>query len=126
MGITDKKLNMGFKKEPKVKIPKGGDAIQGKAIFEKQCATCHAIEGGNDANAAAPSLGGVVGREAGKGTTFPYSNAMKKSNIQWTPKHLFAYIKAPGKYVPGNKMSFAGIKKGKDLANLIAYLESES
>lgn len=33
-----------FKKDPKVKIPKGGDAIQGKAIFEAQCATCHAIE----------------------------------------------------------------------------------
>lgn len=36
---------MGFKKEPKVKIPKNGDAVNGKAIFAQQCATCHAIEG---------------------------------------------------------------------------------
>ena len=51
---------------------------------------------------------------------------MKKSNIKWSPAHLFAYVKAPGKYVPGNKMSFAGIKKANELADLIAYLESES
>lgn len=78
---------------------------------------------GDDANAAAPSLGGVVGRVAGAGTAFPYSNALKKSNLEWTPKHLFAYIKAPGKYIPGNKMSFAGIKNPKEIADLIAYLE---
>jgi cytochrome c len=53
-------------------------------------------------------LGGVVGRAAGS-TAFGYSKAMKNSGITWTPKHLFAYVTNPGKHIPGNKMSFAGI-----------------
>ena len=110
------------KKDPNVTIPAGGDKVSGKAIFNQQCSACHAMEAGDDKAAAAPSLGGVVGRAAGQGA-FPYSASMKKSGINWSEKHLFAYIKAPAKYVPGTRMSFAGIASDKDRADLIAYLK---
>ncbi len=99
-----------------------GDAQKGKIIFTEQCGACHALAG-DSKNAGAPALGGVLGREAGKGTNFPYSKAMKGSGITWSDKHLWAYINNPGKHVPGNKMAFAGLKNPEDLANIIAYLK---
>ena len=77
---------------------------------------------GDSKNAAAPALAGVIGRKAGEGTNFPYSKAMKSSGITWSAKHVFAYLTNPGKHIPGNKMSFAGIADPQDRANLIAYL----
>lgn len=78
---------------------------------------------GDSKNAAAPTLGGVVGTVAGERTNFPYSKAMKGSGITWTDKHLFLYLANPGKHIPGNKMSFAGLPGEADRANLIAYLK---
>lgn len=49
---------------------------------------------------------------------------MKGAGFNWTEKHLFMYLKAPGKHVPGNKMAFAGLADESDRANLIAYLKS--
>jgi cytochrome c len=109
------------KKEPKVDIP-AGDAVNGKSIFEQQCSSCHAIEKGDDKTAAAPALGGVVGRLAGAGS-FPYSPSMKKSGITWSEAHLYMFLKAPAKYVPGTRMSFAGLTVDKERADLIAYLK---
>lgn len=108
------------KKEPKVTVPEG-DAKLGKGVFETQCAVCHGMEKGDDKNAAAPNLNSLIGRTAGTGS-FPYSNSMKKSGIKWSAKHLFVFLKGPGKYVPGTRMSFAGIPDENDRADLIAYL----
>ena len=80
---------------------------------------------GNGKGAAAPPLGGVVGRQAGQ-TAFSYSKAMKNSGIVWGDKHLFAYIGNPGKHVPGNKMSFAGVGSDEERGHLIAFLKSVS
>lgn len=95
------------KEEPQVVVP-GGDVTAGRDIFDGQCGACHALEGDNK-TAAAPSLGGVIGRGAGS-TTFKYSNAMKKSGIVWSDKHLFMFLKNPTKYVTGTKMAFAGLE----------------
>ena len=112
---------MGKKKTPKVKVPKG-DADKGQKIFEAECTTCHAIDG-DDRNAAAPNLGGVMGRKAGD-RDFPYSNSLKKSGIKWNAKHMFVYLKAPGKYIPGNRMAYGGIPDEQERADLIAYLKA--
>ncbi len=107
--------------EPNVEVP-DGDAGAGRGIFDSQCSACHAIEG-DDKTAAAPSLGGLFGRKAGS-TAFPYSKAMKGAGFTWSEKHFWVYIKGPGKYVPGNKMAFAGIDDDKSRADLIAFLKS--
>ncbi len=90
---------------------------------------------GDAKTAAAPPLGGIIGRAAGA-TGFKYSKAMAGSGIVWSDKHLFSFLKAPGKYVPGNysifffffidlglKMSYAGIENEQERADLIEYLK---
>ena len=113
---------MSKAKKGEVKIPQG-DAANGKNLFNGQCAVCHTVSGGDDKNAAAPSLGKIVGRKIGA-TQFPYSNAFKKSKIVWTEQNLFQWIKAPGKFIPGNKMSYGGLADPQDLADVIAYLKT--
>ena len=112
---------MPKKKTPKVKVPKG-DKKKGKAVFDGECSTCHAIDG-DDRSAAAPNLGGIVGRKMGA-RDFPYSNVMKKTSLKWNAKHLFMYLKGPSKYLPGNRMAYGGIKDDQTRADLIAYLKS--
>ncbi len=77
---------------------------------------------GDSKNAAAPALSGIIGRKSGEGTNFPYSKAMKNAGFVWSDKHIFMYLLNPGKYIPGNKMSFAGIAEEQDRADVIAYL----
>ena len=105
----------------KVKVPKG-DAENGQKIIESQCGGCHSVMGGDDKTSAAPHLNGIVGRKSAS-TNFPYSNAMKKSKLVWNKANIFKYIEAPGKFVPGNRMSFGGIKDKQERGDLIAYLE---
>ena len=78
---------------------------------------------GDGKGAAAPPLGGVVGRKGGT-TAFSYSKALKGCGITWSDKHLWMYLANPGKYISGNKMSFAGISSDTDKSHLIAYLAS--
>ena len=111
------------KKKAKVVIPDGDD-MKGKEIFMSQCAICHSSVAGDDKNAAAPALNGIVGRKIASSTSFAYSGAFKKQKFNWTPEHLFGYIKGPGKYIPGNKMGFAGIQDPQDLGDLISYLKT--
>lgn len=84
---------------------------------------CFVIQG-DSKNAAAPALGGIIGTIAGERTNFSYSKAMKSCGVTWTQKHLFAYLANPGKHIPGNKMSFAGLPGDQDRANLIAFLKN--
>jgi cytochrome c len=94
------------------------DATHGKTIFQA-CATCHATD---QANRVGPGLGGIVGRKAGTAPGFPYSDAMRKSDIVWDTKILDAYLESPQKVVPGNRMPYAGLKNPTDRADLVAYL----
>lgn len=111
-------------KEPNVTVPEG-DPKAGKAIFDELCSTCHDMSG-DSKNAAAPALGGLFGTQAGERTNFPYSKAMKNCGVIWSEKHLFAYLANPGKHIPGNKMSFAGLASEQDRANVIAFIRESS
>jgi cytochrome c len=96
------------------------DPDAGEKVFNK-CKACHKLEEG--ANATGPSLYGVVDRPMAEADGFPYSDALLAlQGGTWTPEEIDAYITNPKDYAPGNKMTFAGLKKIEDRANLIAYL----
>ena len=97
-----------------------GDAAQGEKVFNK-CKTCHTLEAGK--NKIGPSLHGLFGRTAGTVEGFPYSDAMKNSGIVWDAETLDHYLTKPKDLVPGNKMSFSGLPKDEDRANVIEYLK---
>ncbi|MEC9102419.1 MAG: cytochrome c family protein [Pseudomonadota bacterium] len=96
------------------------DAAAGAKVFSK-CKACHKIDG---SNATGPHLDGVVNRAVGTVDGFSYSGAMAAVFDTWTPEHLNAFLESPKGAAPGTKMSFSGLKKAEDRANLVAYLES--
>ena len=101
------------------------DAAKGEAQFKK-CASCHTINKGGAAGIG-PNLYGIVGASHAHSGGFGYSDAMKTvSGKKWDWKALSEWIANPKKAIPGNKMSFAGISKPEDRANLIAFLNSKS
>ncbi|WP_341711355.1 cytochrome c family protein [Erythrobacter sp.] len=98
-----------------------GDAAHGEQVFA-QCRACHSVEPGK--NGIGPSLAGVVGRTAGAVEGFQYTEANRTSGITWSAEKLYQYIEKPRRVVPGTKMIFAGMPKGQDRADVIAYLLS--
>lgn len=99
------------------------DAKKGEKIFKK-CASCHNIVRGG-ANKVGPNLYGVVGRMKGVVSSFTYSQAMKQKGGRWDRKSLNLFLLKPKNYVPGTKMGFSGLRKDKDRADVIKYLESK-
>lgn len=99
----------------------GGDAAAGEKVFKK-CKACHDMEAGK--NKVGPSLAGIVGRQAGTVEGFKYSDVMANSGIVWNEESLDQYLADPKGFMPGNKMSFSGLKKDDDRANVIAYLNA--
>ncbi|MGV6800974.1 MAG: c-type cytochrome [bacterium] len=91
----------------------------------RQCAACH--EQVKDAkHRIGPTLWGIVGQKSAHYPDFNYSAAMQRANVTWDETTLDNYLKNPQKFVPGNRMAFAGIRNDADRRDLIAYLESLS
>ncbi|SNT76474.1 c-type cytochrome [Paracoccus seriniphilus] len=100
------------------------DPAKGEKAFGK-CKACHKLDG-NDG--VGPHLNGVVGRNVASVDGFSYSDAMHAhadEAPQWTPEALQEFLTNPKGVVKGTKMSFAGLKKPEDRANLIAFLETQ-
>lgn len=93
----------------------------GAKVFRK-CSACHKLEAG--ANGAGPYLYGVVGREKAAADGFGYSDTLAGMDGAWTPENLSAFLEKPSSYAPGTSMSFAGLRKIEDRADVIAYLDS--
>lgn len=97
----------------------------GAEVFKK-CTACHNAQKGGP-NGTGPNLWGVVGAPiAGRPTGFDYSSAIKGKGGTWTWDNLFAWLKSPRDFAPGTKMTFAGLSKPEDRANVIAYLNTQS
>ena len=96
------------------------DAGKGERVWNK-CKACHKLEDG--ANGTGPYLLGVVNRAIGTAAGFGYSGALPEGDV-WTPQNLNAFLESPKGWAPGTSMSFNGLGKPEDRANLIAYLES--
>jgi cytochrome c len=83
---------------------------------------CHRI--GPDAkNSVGPVLNGIVGRKAGTYPDYAYSDVNKNSGVTWDEATLAKYLPNPQKFLPGTKMTFAGLPKPQDVADVIAYLK---
>lgn len=111
---------------PKARPPlPEGDAEKGEKLFKGRAAQCHtATKGG--ANGVGPNLHGIYGRQSGRIEGYTYSKANLDSNVTWTEDVLDVYLENPKKFMPGTKMSFAGMKKPQERADLIAYLKTLS
>jgi len=102
------------------------DVAKGAKVFKK-CKACHVVDSAK--NKVGPSLQGVVGRTPGSVGGFKYSSAMSgfgASGIVWDAATLDAFLAKPKALVKGTKMSFPGLKKPSDRADVIAYLQSNS
>jgi cytochrome c len=98
-----------------------GNAVQGQRVFSA-CAACHSLR--PDQNMTGPSLADLWNRKAGTlGSFSRYSPALKSANIEWNDKTLDEWITDPQHVVPGNQMTFAGIKDTKQRADLLAFLK---
>ncbi|MDA8747084.1 cytochrome c family protein [Litoreibacter sp.] len=100
-----------------------GDTAAGKKVFRK-CKACHTFKEGK--NGAGPTLHKVLGATAGQVGGFKFSNEMTASGIVWNAETLAGFLAKPKAYLPGTKMSFAGLKKQADIDNVIAYIAEES
>jgi cytochrome c len=93
----------------------------GRALFEKRCGGCHAL----DRDKEGPRLGGVYGRAAGSVPDFQYSQALRKSGITWNAEALDRWLADPDKLAPGNDMSFQ-VEQSGDRRQIIEYLRQSS
>lgn len=91
----------------------------GRALFEKRCGGCHAL----DRDKEGPRLGGVYGRTAGTVDSFQYSEALKKSKLKWTDETLDKWLTDTEKLVPDNDMTFH-VEKLDERSAIIAYLKN--
>ena len=101
-----------------------GDLENGRRVFAR-CRSCHTIvEGGP--NMTGPNLWGVFGRTAGAHEGFNYSPALRQAGFAWDAQRLDGWLTRPRDFLPGNKMSFAGIPLADERRDLIAYLKVET
>ena len=101
-----------------------GDVASGEKIFKK-CAACHSIiQGGK--NKIGPALYNVVGRKVGDISDYKYSKALAAYGKEWTFEELNGFLIKPTKWVKGTKMAYAGLRKEKDRASVIKYLNQNS
>ena len=101
-----------------------GDLTHGEKVFKK-CSACHQIAAGGK-NMIGPNLWGVIGRTAGVVDDYKYSKAMIAYGKEWSFEEMNSYLIKPQAYIKGIKMAFAGLRKEKDRASVILYLNKNS
>ena len=101
-----------------------GDLNHGEKVFKK-CSACHSINKGGK-NKIGPALYNVIGRKIASIDDYSYSKAMASYNKNWTFEEMNGYLKKPQTYIKGTKMAFAGLRKEKDRASVILYLNKNS
>ena len=101
-----------------------GDLAHGEKVFKK-CSACHMIAS-DGKNMIGPNLWSVIGRTAGSVSDYKYSKAMVAYAKQWSFEEMNSYLIKPQAYVKGTKMAFAGLRKERDRASVILFMNSKS
>ena len=101
-----------------------GDVVSGEKVFKK-CAACHSINKGGK-NKIGPALYNVVGRKVGGVEEYKYSKALAAYDKEWSFEELNGFLIKPAKWIKGTKMAYAGLRKEKDRASVIKYLNKNS
>ena len=100
------------------------NADNGAKVFKK-CGACHSAEKGAG-NKIGPNLYGTLGAAKARHADYTYSAALKGKGGNWSYEDVFTFLKKPGAFVPGTKMTFAGIAKPTEIADIVAYLRKQS
>ncbi|MBX7501615.1 cytochrome c family protein [Qipengyuania sp. YG27] len=99
------------------------DPAAGEKVFAK-CTACHTVNQGG-ANGIGPNLYGIIGKPIGKHAAgFAYSSALSDHGGDWSYENLDHWLANPRGFANGTKMSFAGLSKPEDRANVIAFLKA--
>ena len=101
-----------------------GDVAHGEKVYKK-CKACHSIKQGGG-NKIGPALWNVIFRPVGSITDYKYSKALSTYGNEWTWEEMNGFLIKPSKWIPNNKMGFAGLKSEKDRASVILYLNQNS
>ena len=101
-----------------------GNVSHGEKVFKK-CAACHLVNKGGE-NKIGPALYGIIGKKVASKDDYKYSKAMAAYDKNWTFEEMNGYLKKPQSYIKGTKMAFAGLRKEKDRASVILYLNQNS
>ena len=101
-----------------------GDIAHGEKVFKK-CSACHSIEAGGG-NKIGPALYNVVGRKIAALEDYKYSKALVEYQKNWSFEELNGFLIKPQKWIKGTKMAYAGLRKEKDRASVILYLNKYS
>ena len=110
--------------QPIANLLASADLAKGEAVFKK-CTACHTANQGG-ANGTGPNLFGVMGKPIGKHAAgFAYSPALSGHGGTWGFEEMSQWLKSPRDFAPGTKMTFAGLGKPEDRANLIAWLNAQ-
>ncbi len=96
------------------------DRLKG-ARLAQICRACHSLDKGGP-NMIGPVLYGFFGSGVGSRAGFDYSPVMRDADFLWTPRALDAWLAQPSRFLPGNRMTFAGVLQSGDREDLIAYL----
>ncbi len=84
------------------------------------CAACHDLAG--QAVKIGPHLSSLAGRRAGGLPGFAYSDAMRRSDFDWSARTLDAFLADPQRVVPGNRMLSPGVADTMARADLVFFL----
>ena len=97
------------------------DIVLGRALFQQDCALCHAAGPADGGGGMGPDLAGVIGRKVAGDPSYPYSDALSRVGGAWTPDSLADFLENPERVAPGSTMGVR-VKDPAERADIAAYL----